>query len=156
MVSEKVNIIREAHRAGKLVVTAIVKDGPNAGGGIANIVTPAVMLDGVAAVKEMPQRERENTVRSVADAVREAVALPVSLLSPANDRDLMDDIALLMALRLVVGDEVLQGSGLLELAFAIDEDESLPWQQRGMFDPKVMLELNLSPRAITRVGVTIH
>ena len=120
---------------GRVVVSGSIADGPNRGGLVVSATPREGFLQMVEDFSGMPRSQRARMVRSVCDAVRKAVRVPLASYSPQNDQDLMDDLAILMAAKLAIGDKALVGSGLFTLALSIDPDENKTWEQRGMLPP---------------------
>ena len=95
------------------------------------------------------RRVRRAVTECVAGRVRAAIRRPVGEgYNPAEDGDLMSDLRILLALALLLGEEVAARAGLMALHLAIEEDESLPWWQCGQLDPALVEELGLDPRPV--------
>jgi hypothetical protein len=145
-------IEREWRENGAVVVCAVAEAGPCRGGAILSHAPRERLMEALAAVREEAPEAQQMIALGVAHAVREALDGSPRSLEGARGADLLEDLMLLMACRLALGDGVLEGTGLLSLNLAIHPDESLPWERRGMLDPDLAtaLDMDLGPAAPAR------
>ena len=141
--------LRRAWRdGGEIVVTAIAGVGPNAGAAYMSVTPRAELMAAIVELREKPPAEIRRLAARVATAVRAAVTRPVGPYDPTADQDLLADLVILFAIRLVSHPAVAADAGLLDLLLAIDPDEAFPWEQRGKLDPAFTSGLGIDTRPI--------
>jgi hypothetical protein len=129
---------------GKVVVTGLPSRGPNANTSIMSVTPRQNLMDGVDELKKIGRGRLRSIRDSVAKAVAATTSRPLDGIDASAHENLMDDLVILMAAYMIQGPPALEGSGLMQLGLAIDPDETLPWERRGMLDPAVIEDLNLS------------
>lgn len=124
-----------AWTAGKIVIIGMVSEGPAAGGQVVCIAKRHEMMRGITRAKNSLGRF-PGFLDSVRTTIHEQISRGFSRLNKRNDKNFMDDLAIMMAAKLATGrEEVLDGSGLFSLMIAIDPDDTKPWTRRGMLAP---------------------
>lgn len=116
-------------RDGKIIIMATMAEGPDAGKQVVCITPRSKFRDSLPRIsRNLRDRDFCDSVRA---AIRDQVSRGMSKLQSSNDRDFMDDIAILMAMKLVAGENIVNGSGLFTVMILVNQDESLPWHKRG-------------------------
>jgi hypothetical protein len=120
----------DAWRDGKLVILAAIAEGKDAGGSAMCITSR----------QDFKSIRRDATphrldCHKLSTAIRSALILGVS---GQAEQDLIDDLAILMALRVngYVSEEYLAECGLFAIGLSVNPDTSLPWHKRGFLDAK--------------------
>jgi hypothetical protein len=126
-------------REGKVLVAASVADGPYAGAGILCITSRSEIQDILTELSKMKANKLRRMLRSVVIAVRQG--LQDRATSPSDNQDLMADLPLLLAARILWGEEVLKGTHVKRLNLWVHRDQERNWDERGMLDPDLMKEL---------------
>jgi hypothetical protein len=129
---------------GMVAVTGIPSGGPNAGISVMSVTPRQNLMVGLTDLRSCGQGKSRSIRDSVARAIAAALSRPLSALDTRGHDNLMDDLVIMMAAFLLEGPRALEGSGLMHVGLAIDPDESLPWERRGMLDPAVLADLGLS------------
>jgi hypothetical protein len=121
--------LRKARADGCITIVAHLADGPDAGNDVACITKRKTMRERVQYWERHVSRLPRRTIvlDSVRAAIAKQVAAGVSWLNPATDTKFMDDLAILMAAKLVLGSDVVEGAGLSNIMIAVEEDHTLPW-----------------------------
>ncbi|GAA0576931.1 hypothetical protein GCM10009416_14400 [Craurococcus roseus] len=132
------------HRRGgeNVLIHAMPDAGPHAGEAVV-VVAERAQLDGAIKSILTLGGNRPHHLGVLTRSVRRALARPEE---PHQDGDLMLDLTILFAHRLVAGgaSEVLEGSGVATLALIIEPDgPGLTWRERGMLDPELERALNV-------------
>ena len=120
---------RQAWQDGKLVILGTLAEGPNAGGNVVCVTPRDGFVRGIKRCRAY--RSDRGFIDSVRSAIRSEVLRGLDRLNPTNAKNLMDDLTIMMALKLNAGESVLDGSGLFSLALLVDQDGTRPWNQRG-------------------------
>lgn len=124
--------LRKARAAGKITIIGDIGLGPDAGGTVVCITKRDVIRD---SAKRWTQYRDRAQFAPILASVRNTISIQLSdgigYLTPSTDKAFMDDLAILMAAKLVLGPDVVAGSGLSGIMIAVEEDEGLPWNKRG-------------------------
>lgn len=124
--------LRTARMAGKITVVAHIGIGPDAGDVVVCITTRAFIRDGVKRWTQYREQARFGPIlTSVRKAIGDQLSDGIGHLTPSTDKEFMDDLAILMAAKLALGPDVVDGSGLGGIMIIVEEDEGLPWNKRG-------------------------
>jgi hypothetical protein len=126
-------------REGKVLVAASVTDGPYAGAGILCITPRNELQDILTDLATMKPNKQRRMLRSVVIAVRRG--LQDKATKPNDNQDLMGDLPILLAARILWGESVLKNSHVGRLNLWIHRDQTRSWDNRGMLDPNAMKEL---------------
>jgi hypothetical protein len=119
-----------AWRSGKLVIIGTIGEGPDAGGAVICVTPRADFLSHCDRAR-ISLAKYPGFLHRVRGAIRREILRGVSRLTPQNDKNLMDDLAIMMAVKLAMGESAINESGLFSLMLAIDNDGSRPWDERG-------------------------
>lgn len=124
--------------------------GPHAGEPIVVVAERAQLDDAIESILKLGG-DRPHHLGVLTRSVRAALARPAE---PHEDGDLMLDLTILFAHRVVAGgaSEVLEGSGVATLALMTQPPgPGLTWRERGMLDPEVERALNVptTPGVVT-------
>jgi hypothetical protein len=139
--------LSQARRSGMLVVAATVSRGLHAGVTIMAISPRTAMLDGIAELWKMSEGRRHQMAVSIIRSLLRSLSRPFT--TPKRDEALFDNLTVLLALVLLEDrrrQQWLDEVGLLTIGLAIEADESLPWQERGMLPPDLTTALSLDVR----------
>ena len=138
--AELVSFVRD----GKLLVTAIPFVGPHTKAHLIVLEDRDEIVQIIKELQDLSKSKFRKMTLSVVNSIREHLMNP---LEPNQNQDLMNDLTLLFVVNaLTQKDQLLEAAGLFTLALRIDPDESLPWQQRGMLDPKLLKKLKISDK----------
>jgi hypothetical protein len=137
MISNNANdVLNRARRdEEKIVILATIATGVNKDRHVCCLTPRDELMSGIETIAALPRHERRGVLASVSKAVHTATNQRLENYNSSNDADLMSDLALLMALQWTSGESVLQGSNLSNLVILIDDDDTLPWDRRGMLSP---------------------
>lgn len=118
--------------AGRIAIVGTFAEGPEAGSMVVCATDRMAFLRHVQDVSRSMQKY-PGFVPSVQTHIRSQVLKGVAKLTPKNDADFMNDLALLMCIKIISrSDAALKDAGLFALALSISSDTSLPWDKRGL------------------------
>jgi hypothetical protein len=122
-----------AWNAGNVVIVATLAEGPWAGRDLICITPRDELKRGVKRCRHRRSASDQAFMGSLREAIVEQVHHGIGKLTPANDHDLMDDLTILMAVKLAAGgrESVLDGTGLFSLRLLVSPDTEVPWTARG-------------------------
>lgn len=123
----------QAWAEGKLIILATLAEGPNAGHQVVCVASRSGLKRGIKrSVAKLSWLDR-GFMHSLSSAIQAEVRRGITHLNSTNDQNFMDDLTIMMAVRLASRSEsVLDGSGLFSLFLAVNPDESAPWTNRGL------------------------
>lgn len=121
-----------AWNEGKLVITAKLLEGPQAGRDVICITSREEFItDVLPGMKK--HVKRRSFMRSLKAAIHDQVHAGLANLTPSTEANFMSDLTLLMAAQVVRDDEsVTDGTGLFSILLAVNPDVTQPWHQRGL------------------------
>lgn len=127
--ADRAELCDKAWRDGKIIIMATMAEGPDAGRQVVCITPRKAFRDSIP--RTMANARDASFRESVQSAIRAQVMKGMTSLNVSNDHDVMNDIAILMAMKLGHGENIVNGSGLFTVVVLVNEDESLPWFKRG-------------------------
>jgi hypothetical protein len=143
------DILNRARRdEGKVTILGTIATGVNKGHHVCCITPRDELVSGIEMIAALRRHERRGILASIANAVQIATNQRINTYNSSNDANFMADLVLLMAMKMTFGSAVLQGTNLFSLALAIDPDDTLPWDRRGMLSPNTEAELRLDIRPV--------
>lgn len=153
-VKQALDLCGEHWKKGYCAVRVIPTAGHHTGGAIVSLVPRKTLEEAVLTLSNDAKIKPAKMAVALASVQREVTKAvrKSKRLDPSNDRDLMDDLAILMAATMVVGPDVALAFTPIEaIALWVHPDESLPWYERGMLDPVFLEKLGF-----TQPTETVH
>ena len=132
----------------KAIIVASIAPGVNRDGELWCVTPRAELIFSTLTISALRRCDRRSILNSIVNAVAAATNEQLTQYDSHNDSDLMNDLALLMAMRLTHGEAALIGSNIHQIMLAIDPDVTLPWERRGMLSAEDEVALGLSTRPI--------
>lgn len=118
-----------AWSSSKLVIVAVMAEGPHAGKEVVCITPRANFRKGLP--RAAKNAHSVHFLDSLRGAIRAQVLRGLDELTDETDGNFMDDLAILMAVKVTLGESALDGSGLFSIMLAVNPDEAAPWTERG-------------------------
>lgn len=131
---------------GMVVIQAIPGVGPHHACRVQSIVPRQEIQGMIEVVQMMSPTGRKETLDRFVEDVR-GVLQRSDFSGEANE--FLGNLAILFAFQAVLGSGAIQASGVFDLALDVDPDAALPWERRGMLDPKLTRSLHLAESGCT-------
>lgn len=126
-------IMHRAWSSDRIVIVAILAEGPDVGGEVLCITPRKNLNDTIKRAEREKSLRDKDFINSVRSALVTQIRCGTRALSAENDSNFMDDLATMMALKYAAkNDALLEGSGLFSLHIAVNPDDKAPWTARGL------------------------